>query len=232
LRLGNTNAGAGPLPFDTKWDEVSVIYHTPEAAGAVNLTYTFEPLAPGYRCVNWEASRSHRFLIFQKVCTYTHVMNVRVGYLYKLTEESGYNHVVARNDTTNHPEGTYGTAETLYMLTYIAGYYRASTGGRKLSVNDLSLPYGGLFDLNSNWAPKHDTHRDGKDADINHEDGGGGTINCQDKESADYLNYTKLTDAAAAIYGKPDEGEPGLLYPWKAKVKCESNGNLHIDFEY
>lgn len=36
-----------------------------------------------------------------------------------------------------------------------------------MSVNDISLPTGGLFDFNSTWKAPHQTHRTGKDVDIN-----------------------------------------------------------------
>ena len=35
-----------------------------------------------------------------------------------------------------------------------------------LQVNDISLYYGCLFDINANWRPSHITHRMGLDADI------------------------------------------------------------------
>ena len=33
-------------------------------------------------------------------------------------------------------------------------------------LNDISLPNGGLFDINPNWNPPHKSHRIGKDVDI------------------------------------------------------------------
>jgi murein endopeptidase len=35
-----------------------------------------------------------------------------------------------------------------------------------LFINDMSLPYGGLFDVNGDWKTPHKTHRIGKSADI------------------------------------------------------------------
>ncbi len=35
-----------------------------------------------------------------------------------------------------------------------------------LWVNDMSLPAGGLFDINGNWKESHSSHREGKDVDI------------------------------------------------------------------
>lgn len=59
-----------------------------------------------------------------------------------------------------------GTQFALQLLPIVAqDYYVLS--GRILSINDMSLPKGGVFDDNENWGPPHQTHREGKDADIN-----------------------------------------------------------------
>ncbi|MCM8808374.1 MAG: hypothetical protein NC926_10655 [Candidatus Omnitrophica bacterium] len=39
-------------------------------------------------------------------------------------------------------------------------------GGEVILINDISLPYGGLFDINGNWTVPHSTHRMGQNADI------------------------------------------------------------------
>ena len=38
--------------------------------------------------------------------------------------------------------------------------------GILLRVNDMSLPRGGLFDVDNNWTGPHDGHRLGREADI------------------------------------------------------------------
>jgi len=48
-------------------------------------------------------------------------------------------------------------------------------GGEIIYINDMSLPYGGLFDIQGNWRPPHDTHRTGRNADISGR-GPGGTF--------------------------------------------------------
>ena len=35
-----------------------------------------------------------------------------------------------------------------------------------IGINDISLPYGGKFDVNGNWFKSHQTHREGLDVDI------------------------------------------------------------------
>lgn len=36
----------------------------------------------------------------------------------------------------------------------------------RIRVNDMSLPWGGLFDITNTWRPPHQTHRTGRNADI------------------------------------------------------------------
>jgi len=40
------------------------------------------------------------------------------------------------------------------------------SGGERIYINDLSLPYGGLFDIEGNWDTPHNSHRKGENADI------------------------------------------------------------------
>jgi hypothetical protein len=36
----------------------------------------------------------------------------------------------------------------------------------KICTNDMSLPFGGVFDINQNWSPPHTYHRKGDSVDI------------------------------------------------------------------
>jgi hypothetical protein len=92
-------------------------------------------------------------------------------------EDSGDYHVVVRGGTDTHSEGTYGTLDTIKKLQKISNQYFYRTD-RKLSINDISLPKGGLLDYKATWAPPHKEHRIGTDADINRKDGGGVFTNC------------------------------------------------------
>jgi hypothetical protein len=46
------------------------------------------------------------------------------------------------------------------------GYYLQQ--GVRLGINDMSLPWGGLFDICNNWATPHSMHRSGTSVDIDH----------------------------------------------------------------
>ncbi len=60
----------------------------------------------------------------------------------------------------------YGITKILTSIQNIAADYDSLHSGVKLLINDISLPYGGLFDINGDWQPPHKEHRMGKSADI------------------------------------------------------------------
>ncbi|MEK6589496.1 MAG: penicillin-insensitive murein endopeptidase, partial [Nitrospinota bacterium] len=138
--------------------------------------------------------------------------------------DNGVYHIVNRLDKDTHPEGTYGMPETVIKLEEIAQQYFYRTD-RKLSINDLSLPKGGLFDYKAIWAPPHKEHRIGTDADINRTDGGGVFKNCHED---DYLKRAikKMTKGQLRPRLKCEDarGRP---------VPLDDNTGLykHIDFD-
>lgn len=64
-----------------------------------------------------------------------------------------------------------GTPEMNDRLAALAGAYRewCSSQGQtcRISFNDLSLRYGGLFDYRGDWQCPHVLHREGRSADVN-----------------------------------------------------------------
>lgn len=64
-----------------------------------------------------------------------------------------------------HPGSHYGTLETLDRIRAMATDY-FTLHGESIGVNDISLIWGGLFDIRGNWAPPHDGHRLGRSVDI------------------------------------------------------------------
>lgn len=115
--------------------------------------------------------------------------------------------VVRGCSLTTHPDGTSATPQTIATLLNIAREYRALSGS-KLSVNDRSLPAGGLFDIFNTWMPAHLDHRTGTDADINQLG-----IDCLADES-----FRKAIATVAASGPFP-------------KRLCESGGRKHINFD-
>ena len=176
-----------------KW----IYYIAPEASGEVNYIATVIP-PPTHAC--WGD------------CKDVLGIYVRVLGLARLPDNSNY-YVVVRGGTDTHLEGTYGTPETFKTLKNIAQKYFKRTDGRKLSINDLSLPMGGLFDIYNDWVAPHKTHRTGTDADINSEDGGGVSTNCNDDQ-----HLHKAVKEVA-------KGQPRPLFD------CREGALKHIDFD-
>ena len=67
--------------------------------------------------------------------------------------------------TSMHTRNHYGTSSLLNTLKSVADTIFANKG-YKLRINDMSLPYGGPFDISNDWDVPHQTHRNGKSADI------------------------------------------------------------------
>ncbi len=73
-----------------------------------------------------------------------------------------YHHGPPRyQDDHNH----WGQSYLIDAIYAIALNY-VDEGGEVILINDISLPYGGLFDINGNWVVPHSTHRTGQNADI------------------------------------------------------------------
>jgi len=61
-----------------------------------------------------------------------------------------------------------GTPEMNRKLANLAREFRESyPQGGTVSFNDLSLRYGGLYDVDQHWDCDHVLHREGKSADVN-----------------------------------------------------------------
>ena len=56
--------------------------------------------------------------------------------------------------------------EAVTQLQHVADQYYAQVA-EQLLFNDMSLVYGGLFDINANWTTPHQYHRLGTNCDIN-----------------------------------------------------------------
>lgn len=109
-----------------------------------------------------------------------------------------------------------GTPKSVHVIPLIASTYFIYSE-RKLSVNDMSLPKGGVFEARDNWSETsfdwkapHRTHRDGFDVDINK-----GGLKC--------LDDPELRQAVDQLLDPPQQsGRTTALL-------CESGGRKHID---
>ena len=96
-----------------------------------------------------------------------------VGYgpdpLYFVSERPEWIHIgqtpqhYLNNPSYNH----WMTSGAAHNLLYATQHYLADhpTQGR-IAVNDMSLPFGGLFDISGNWEPSHWEHDKGKAVDV------------------------------------------------------------------
>ncbi len=69
--------------------------------------------------------------------------------------------------TPNHNDNHWGTAEVVEAMQNIAQDWRRDFPDEHvLQINDMSLPWGGMFDISGEWSPSHHTHREGRDVDV------------------------------------------------------------------
>lgn len=123
-----------------------------------------------------------------------------------------------RGGSATHSDDTayFGSERALYFIPRIAKvFFIMNKGARLLSLNDMSLPKGGLFDNGADWTAGvgHQTHREGNDVDINTK----GSVPC-------------IQDQALRL------AVDGLLIPEKRKqnsaLYCKglNQAKAHIDF--
>jgi hypothetical protein len=131
-------------------------------------------------------------------------------------------YVKVRGGAPQHQDAAafFGTADTIFSLIEIADEYSDMTT-RLLSVNDMSLPKGGLFDINSNYATPHTWHRVGQSADINKPLG----TTCRDNYDLKIAVNFVMPAEAGSFFAKRRG------FPSAGRFLCESNGNIHIDFD-
>lgn len=71
------------------------------------------------------------------------------------------------NTSPTHPQAFWGTPEMVAAVEDLAVSFQKLNPGLRLRITDMSLPRGGLFDLNLNWrAPRHCRHRTGTSVDV------------------------------------------------------------------
>jgi hypothetical protein len=85
---------------------------------------------------------------------------------YLLTGNGGTTNIDAcPGNAITHPANHYGTQYLDKGVEGFATEYLVDTG-YALKINDMSLNWGGLLDICSNWFSPHNLHRDGKSVDV------------------------------------------------------------------
>jgi hypothetical protein len=203
VRDGNAPGAGGESVTGETLNGFTVVYTAPEASGQVQFTTTWTP-PPSYVFVDGS----------------TFIYRFDVGFpLQDLNLVDPFFGVI-RGDTNRHPNGTSGTANTLKRLKDLAALYYSMTGQvQRLSINDISLPQGGLFDVdrNADWSPPHRFHRRGTEVDLNRAplDQNGNPLT-----PIDCLQDVTLREVVEWL--AVDTGLPELV--------CESGGRKHIKF--
>lgn len=112
----------------------------------------------------------------------------------------------------------YGTDSAIINLSVIAEWYSLlSSSNGILSVNDMSLIKGGLFDIDGDYSAPHKSHRRGTSVDINKSPG----IDC--------TNNKRLLLATLIVLKEPKFKNRSL--PSLGHYLCETGNrnNIHID---
>lgn len=175
-----SGAPSTSLRGDTQNNLVFFRHEIPQASGKIQTVMNLR-VPPGWYTVSPEscdASRSYW-------CTNTTV-DVGVKNLKPLLDVPSLYHKVRKpNPDVNHTDAVafYGTPSALSNLSSIADWYDFLVlGNTILSINDMSLVQGGVFDLGLNYVAKppppslnaltgHKEHRTGESADINKNNG-------------------------------------------------------------
>jgi len=191
-----------PLVITTESTVKYVVWILPETAGVVDVWRTIVA-PPGFKCLAGCIRNDTSLVVFRQ----------GIGILGFQKMPPGANHVVIRGDTDQHPEGDWGWSFTLRGLQAVAKGH-ADTVKEPLSINDISLVTGGLFDINFDFRRPHKSHRIGIDADLNRRrDAQGEVIPCRsDKGIEDGLKES-ITEAKIPV-----------------KLICEPGGRRHLRF--
>ena len=122
-------------------------------------------------------------------------------------------------DPDHSDDVAFGAAEITHtVLPLIASeYFKLSD--KFLSVNDISLPMGGVFDDNQDWGQPHAEHRFGRDVDIN-------------RAGTDCKLDLHLRAAINKFLVKLSETSKGTPRPFPSALLCESGGRKHIDITW
>jgi len=94
---------------------------------------------------------------------YQEFYNIAIGGLQALSESTG---VVLVGSTGTHPSNHWGTPGICGAIRTLGAAFHAQYT-KPIYVNDMSLQTGGLFDIQGNFASPHQTHQDGRHADMN-----------------------------------------------------------------
>ena len=191
------------LKFNTNSGVVYIEYVVPEVSGDYVMDYSYK--------FWWMSSP----VFIPEVREY----RVKIDNLREFPPSTDGTYILTGNDPgteygKRHPKNHHFFSPLHDKLTSIADFYYDFGDGNVIQFNDMSLPWGGLFDIDGYWQPDHKSHRTGTDVDVDRWVNGV-EINCD----ADY----QLKETVKYIRGIFNTKFPEL--------KCESGGRKHINFD-
>ncbi len=200
------------MPAGGLFNEAEIKYPVSEVSGEAQVDIKVTP-PRFYYCIY--------ACYTKKLIWYRDLMHVGLQELVKLPDPGPDDrYIKVRTTETAHPKSLayYIKKKHIKDLKALAAfYYKYTSPHRILSLNDMTLPLGGLFDVEANWKPPHSSHRDGTDADVNRD-----SIDCLDDKTLIHAAQKVLPNLRNK-YGKGGKTDSALL--------CESHGRKHIDFE-
>lgn len=173
-------------------------------------------------------------------------MNVRFDGLSQLHDDSALYQKVRGTVDPNDPDdfrhlnavAFAGTPRTRSAMRLIAQEYKTATKNR-LQPNDMSLPYGGLFDVEAEYKYEpggHRSHRNGQDIDFNQRvqlpDGSTSQpVRCEvDKDFHEAVHKVLAPyPSRQTLAGGQVLGQGATVINPETAVLCESAGRKHVD---
>jgi hypothetical protein len=208
---------AGPsqsLAGQTAFNIFVVSHEMPKVSGKVDTLLNLR-VPPGWHTVFPESCDAS-----QTSWCFRTTIDIGVPSLISLPDSSPF-YVKVRDGAPEHQDSAayFGTADAIFNIIEIADQYNNMTT-RLLSVNDMSLPKGGLFDIDSDFAVPHAWHRTGQSADINKPLG----TTCRNAyELIVAVNFVMPSDTRSFL---TPQG-----FSRSGRFLCEPTGNIHIDFD-
>lgn len=146
LAISSVTLSTSTLP-STAYHQTPSPINLPEMQG--NTTYYYWKKFPGF------ATKVAEQFVSSGACqgnTQTDYMDVKIPGLLEMTEGKNYVLYNSEEAMAYHPDNHYGTQKLIDTLKTIADGYRAVfPNDAPIQINDMSLPWGGIFDVENNW---------------------------------------------------------------------------------
>lgn len=207
----------------TNYNYVNVVHDMPEVSGKIETIYNLH-VPPGWHTVYPESCNGDG----TSWCFNTTVDVGVVTDLLPLADPQtnpGLPYIRVRKPL-GHPDNVayFGTINTLFLLNNIAISYQDA--GYLLSVNDMSLPRGGLFDVYAKYLTPHSYHRTGQSVDINKDHNG----DCLQNKILRITVDEEMPIQAGSKFANPKRYFPSRFLCETGKQFGYTN-NIHIDFD-